>query len=451
MVQSDNTNKLNSVLNLVLLMLFLSSIALVCLKYNIITRVKNVFTPVNFSLDGKIVREYIPPNKVSIRFSRDSATVIHFVDQIYLDNFSSGLREAFLDDVDIKKVDLKTYQDAISSRNITFEYGDIPSKVIEKSIGLISTKLSNLGMVESITFLLGKDNPATIYIKTSDDIYEIEKDLENKVAEIENIEKSNYTSYYPVFDSLEKTSNILVPLNPIVTTKDIEFAPIAEDIGIDSLSRAVFDEKLDFTSFVRRDDFSYFYSYKNGQEIMSFSNDSLLEYKNNYLRLKRVITPYDAALIAVDFLNKLSLTGEISIYHIEEKEQASAQIINIYLKRNVDGVPLILFPDEHSERIQITNGMISECKIYMYDLSLKNTDKNNALYNPLDCLSQNSKEISKSLMLEGISKLTDYIEDVNMIYYLNNDGEISLAWLYKISGQNFIIDASTGEIVDGRN
>lgn len=451
MLQKDNKQLENTLLNLVLLMLFLSSIALICMKYNLLSSVKTAFSSVNLSFDGKIIREYILPNKIKIRFSKDSATILEDYQDDYMEDFSSCLREAFLDDIEIKKINRFEYESSLNLKNITYEYGNIPSRIIEKSVGLRNTSLANLGAIKNITFILQEKKGKQIYIETSDSIYMLEKDLINKFKNVDQVENSNYVSYYPIFNNENKSSNILIPLNPIVNVKNIDVSSSIKRTTIDNISRALFGEKIDFTSFVRRSDGSYFYSYKNGQEIMSIGKDSLLKYKNNELTIRKSISQYDAVLLLINFLDNLQATGNISIYSIEEKQVTGSQIIKINIKKNIDGTPLVLFPEGSMENITITNGIISSCNIYLYDVKSDTTNKKIAPLNPIDALSKNSKTISEDFNIEKLPKITNLIDNIDMIYTLDKRNSLHYSWLYKIKDRIYVIDSSTGEMLHGYN
>lgn len=442
-----DTNLINKAMNIVLLILFLSSIALVIIKYSYSGNLFLSIGSMDISLDSKLLSQYIVPNKVILTFSKDSVTFLQDYGEDILENSSTALREAFLDDKNLEQISLKGYNDSLKRRNITLVYGGIPSKIIEKAVSLTDTPLSTISDVLSITFTLDLPSESSIYIKTIDNTYKIDKDIPNRFSQIDAIEKIDFVSYYPIFPDGSK-DDILIPINPTYKKTDYDIKSIFKDSSVDSIAYAVFGDKLDFTSYSRRSDGSYLYSYKNGQEIMKIDEAGFLEYKNDSMKLKNSITTYDAVLMGIRFLDKIGMSdSNISISSVEEYHQGSNQIVDIKLKKTIGKTPFVMSTYKSEESISIVNGIISQCNINLGYAIPHEDGEYLPLLNPLKSLELKYEYVTTSLDIPEPSQILGLIEDIDMVYYQDESG-IYPAWLYKIGGKEFLIDGASGRQVE---
>ena len=116
---------------IVLWFLFISSIALVIIRYNLIS-FEQISGESRFYNDGAF--EYvIIPKHISIRFGQYDMTEILLEKSTYYDEIRQSIAISLRQNEGIKKIEKNLYDEAKTYDNVLLEFGNIPSIYIEKS------------------------------------------------------------------------------------------------------------------------------------------------------------------------------------------------------------------------------------------------------------------------------------------------------------------------------
>ena len=133
---------------IVLWFLVISSIALVVIRYNLIS-FDQISGETRFYNDN-IYENIVMPKHISIKFGQYDMTEILFDKDIYYNEVKQIIATVLRQNDGIKKIEKIQYDDLKQYDNILLEYNKIPSLYIEKSVKLKKTLMSDLGFIQEI-------------------------------------------------------------------------------------------------------------------------------------------------------------------------------------------------------------------------------------------------------------------------------------------------------------
>lgn len=225
---------------IVLWFLFISSIALVIIRYNLIS-FEQISGESRFYNDAAF--EYIViPKHISIRFGQYDMTEILLEKSTYYDEIKQSIATALRQNEGMKKIEKNQYDEAKVYDNVILEFGNIPSIYIEKSVRMKNSLISNLGYISEICLLLGKNE---LYIKSSDAYYKITSKNKISLNRVDLLENTAYEKFYPKFENMN-SNFILLPLSFNKTLKNIGTMPILEEHAINNIAKNILRDRFDF-------------------------------------------------------------------------------------------------------------------------------------------------------------------------------------------------------------
>ena len=273
-------NKIENIKNIVLWLLFVSSIALVVIRYNLVQY--DVLSNNNIIvMSNKYFEPHILPKHINIKSGKyDMTSILNSKDTAYK-KISALLVNIFFANNQIKKIEQKEYDTITSNKNITLIYDSIPSYYLEKSLHVKNNYLAKLDFIKEIVGVYGDSIEVikeivilqdSVYIKTNTSYNKISfsKSLNNNV--FSDISKIQNSKFYTKFENFNTNKNLLLPLSFNMSLSNIYLSDISDTVKVNDIAKYIFEDKLDFTSSMIQSDGLYFYSYNNGNEIQKYQN-----------------------------------------------------------------------------------------------------------------------------------------------------------------------------------
>lgn len=428
-------NKIENIKTFVLWLLFISSIALVVIRYNLI-QYNTLSTNKIVSMNNKDYQTYIIPKHINIKSGKyDMTSILKNKDEVYK-KISILLINAFSSSNQIKKIDPAEYNSNINDKNITLIYDNIPAYYLEKSLNIKSPNLSNIDFLKELVIL--KDS---IYIKTITNYHKISLSNPLNINIVDDIAKNENIKFYTKFENFNTDKNLLLPLNFNMTLSNIN---LSNNTKINDMAKHIFDDKLDFTSSMIQSDGVYFYSYNNGTEILKISNVGLLEYKKELSETnKDDIKKSTEAML--DFLMKIGIrNNDIIISNVEKINNSFGIIYKFDIQRQKNGIFVSMLENEKLENINVSYDTVIAA-----NLSLKNigdyTSEYFSIIDPSKAINDNIEHIKKEIKEKDISVIISKIDDISLIYKNHNEMLIPM-WKYTLGEDIFFIDATNGEL-----
>lgn len=433
---------------IVLLMLILSSVALIVFKYGFILKdYYKIFDENGENYSEEILENAARPKSVTIRFSPDSVTVL--TAQSAADEAAgacrASLRSAILENK-MSQEDFETYSKISGLPAVVLTYDGISSDIVEKSLGLKNTEFSDIGAVEEIIFLLEDYKNKEIWVK-SGNYYKLSKTASFDMDFVNSIKQTNYTAYYPILDFVTgKGSNVLIPLNPKFTLSECSIKPYTKQDRPQTVAAEIFGGRIDFTSYVRQKDSSVFYSYNNGEEVLSIDANQMLSYKN-HISVRTEPSQHEAICEALAFLRKV--TGGDTPYAVlkltPHGKLRSWDGYTFYIARLHNNIPIIITDADKREYIKVTNGKVSEALIWLKDYELLDSQSQNRIISPINTLDMEIEKVLKVLDFKDARQVMEHIDDISLIYTADiTKSKLIPAWKYEAGDNYFIIDAANG-------
>lgn len=430
-----NTKK-EKIKTLVLWLLFISSIALVIIRYNLTTYI-DFGSPNIKVLSARYIEDMIMPSHINVKFDKYDMTSILTDRRKYYEAVKKELYLALESKSSEKKIDEKEYTDAKNNISVVVIYDGIPSQLLEKSLKLKKSVISNIGYIDEICIIPKKQE---LYIKTANAYHKVV--IGHTVANItDRIKNTIYTKFYTKFDNMNPNKNLLLPLTFDMNMSTIRLYDLSESIKATDIARNIFEDRIDFTSSMIQKDGEYFYSYNNGQEILKLYQDTLLEYKKESVQnLQDDIEKSTAYMLS--FLSKIGMQdSNVVIRSVEKIEQGSKIIYKFNLARQKEGV--LISMSDNSENIQVMGDTVVYAKVYLS--AICGDLDNNTLLEPTKVLNNKIEHIRTLLKAKDVIEVISEIEDISLIYR-----KVGLVlkptWEYVIGDFVFYIDAVSGDI-----
>lgn len=429
---------------IVLWVLFLSSIALLLIRYNLIGygSTKENHIKLDYEID-KNFEYFVVPTHITIKYNQYDITQIIKDKDLFYQEIQDTLTNSLEKKVLIKKIKKEEFAISKKEPNITVLYNNIPAEYIQYKLNLKKTPISDIGYIQEICFILDKDE---IYFKTKDMFYKLKSNHKNKLELVDNLSDKNYERYYPKFENVNPNTNIVLPLSFNLKMQDMSTQNIFEEVKIADIAKNIFKERFDFTSSLIQKNGVYFYSYNNGQEILRITSDGFLEYKNeNFENIQSDLESATETMLLflkdLEFFNK-----DIFIESVNKIEKDSKTIYDFSVKNIKDFIEVSMQNQVTDAHIQVLGDTVVSANIYLRYPKEYIGDSKKVL-EPSKALNLQIESIKEVLKLEDVQKVIANIKDINLIYSMNNKFELEPAWKFKISNYIFIINATTGEMM----
>ena len=431
-------NKIENIKNIVLWLLFVSSIALVVIRYNLVQY--DVLSNNNIIvMNNKYFEPHILPKHINVKSGKyDMTSILNNKDTAYK-KISTLLVNIFFTNNQIKKIEQKEYDSITNNKNITLIYDSIPSYYLEKSLHIKNNYLFNLGFIKEIVILQD-----SVYIKTNTSYNKISfsKSLNNNV--FNDISKIQNMKFYTKFENFNTNKNLLLPLNFNMNLSNIYLSNIADTVKVNDIAKYIFEDKLDFTSSMIQSDGLYFYSYNNGNEILKISKSGILEYKKELSETsKDDIKKSTNAML--NFLIKLGINNnDIIIDKVEKINNSSNIIYKFNIKRQKNGIYIYMLENGESENISVSGDTVISANILLKNIG-DYTGTSYDIIEPTKAINDKIEYIKNKLNEKDVSTIISKIDDISLVY--KREDEIMLPmWLYVIDDFIFFIDAVNGDI-----
>ena len=431
-------NKIENIKNIVLWLLFVSSIALVVIRYNLVQY--DVLSNNNIIvMSNKYFEPHILPKHINIKSGKyDMTSILNSKDTAYK-KISALLVNIFFANNQIKKIEQKEYDTITSNKNITLIYDSIPSYYLEKSLHVKNNYLANLDFIKEIVILQD-----SVYIKTNTSYNKISfsKSLNNNV--FSDISKIQNSKFYTKFENFNTNKNLLLPLSFNMSLSNIYLSDISDTVKVNDIAKYIFEDKLDFTSSMIQSDGLYFYSYNNGNEILKISKSGILEYKKELSETsKDDIKKSTNAML--NFLIKLGINNnDIIIDKVEKINHSSNIIYKFNIKRQKNGIYIYMLENGESENISVSGDTVISANILLKNIG-DYTGSSYDIIEPTKAINDKIEYIKNKLNEKDVSTIISKIDDISLVY--KKESEIIVPMLfYVIDYFVFFIDAVNGEI-----
>ncbi|EJP19210.1 hypothetical protein HMPREF1142_1583 [Peptostreptococcaceae bacterium AS15] len=424
---------------IVLWFLFISSIALVIIRYNLIS-FEQISGESRFYNDS-VFENIIIPKHISIRFGQYDMTEILLEKNSYYGEIKQSIATAFRNNEGIKKIEKNQYDEVKSYNNVLLKYENIPSVYIEKSVRMKNTLISNLGYVSEICLILGKKE---IYIKSSEGYYKLTTNSEISLNRVNLLENTAYEKYYPKFENMN-SNFILLPLSFNKTLKNIGTMPILEEHTINNIANNILRDRFDFSSSIIQKNGVYFYSYNNGQEILKINKKGYLEYKKESVEhVQDDIEKSTKAMLS--FLHQLGIDyRSIVIESVQKVDTGSKKLYKFVIKHQKDGVVVEMLSKSNDAVITVVGDNVVSASIMLRNVG-DYIGIDSSVSDPSKALDSKIGHIKKVMNKTDVSEIISHIKDISLVYMKGQDEEAIPTWKYEIGDYVFFINAINGDV-----
>lgn len=424
---------------IVLWFLFISSIALVIIRYNLIS-FEQISGESRFYNDS-VFENIIIPKHISIRFGQYDMTEILLEKNSYYGEIKQSIATALRNNEGIKKIEKNQYDEVKSYNNVLLKYENIPSVYIEKSVRMKNTLISNLGYVSEICLILGKKE---IYIKSSEGYYKLTTNSEISLNRVNLLENTAYEKYYPKFENMN-SNFILLPLSFNKTLKNIGTMPILEEHTINNIANNILRDRFDFSSSIIQKNGVYFYSYNNGQEILKINKKGYLEYKKESVEhVQDDIEKSTKAMLS--FLHQLGIDyRSIVIESVQKVDTGSKKLYKFVIKHQKDGVVVEMLSKSNDAVITVVGDNVVSASIMLRNVG-DYIGIDSSVSDPSKALDSKIVYIKKVMNKTDVSEIISHIKDISLVYMKGQDEEAIPTWKYEIGDYVFFINAINGDV-----
>ena len=437
-------NNVEVIKTVVLWMLFISSIALFVIRYNLIGYGSSTDYAAMIGRQFSLSKDNIMPSHIIVKFNQYDMTNIIHDKQLYYTEASKMLYNILLKSKDIKKINETEFKSAKKTENMLLIYEDIPSTYIDSMLDIKKSIISDIGYINEI---LIPNNSKNIFIKTKDDFYKINFNNSISLSTLSNLSNKIYQKYYPKFENINTNENLILPLNINVQLGNIKTKNILDNIKAEDIAKNILKDRFDFTSSIIQKNGDYFYSYNNGQEILKITSDGFIEYKNE--TMENMLSDLNKSTETMfNFLSQLGINKkEIIISSVKKIEKNSAILYRFNIRTMQDSLEVAMQKSILDSYIEVSGNMLIGCKLYLrYPTDI--IGEKNAVVDPAKALNIKIEEIKLIMNISDVESIISNIQDINLIYSMNKEDIIVPTWTYKIKDYIFNIDAVTQELIN---
>ncbi|EHL18527.1 hypothetical protein HMPREF9630_00252 [Peptoanaerobacter stomatis] len=427
---------------LVLWILFLSSMALVIIRYNLIGH--NAYTESKAGVSYEVENENITPSNIIIRINQYYMTQILRDKNIYYSEAKIRLINALSQKNSLKNIKESDYTNAKKLPNIVLLFDAIPADYIEKIINLKGTSISDIGYIKEICFL---QDSQYVYIKTTEDFYELKGKNKNTFESVKQLSSKNYTRYYPKFENINDNENILLPLTFDIQMKVACTKNILDEVKIADIAEHILKDRFDFTSSLIQKNGDYFYSYNNGQEILRITSQGFIEYKKE--GMENIQADLKISTYAMfEFLNLIGMNHKnIVISSVEKMDRNTGTIYKFDIRQQKDDIEVFMQDDVSDGYIEVSGDTVIAAKLYLrYPGEYTGDEK--IIMEPAKALNVQIEDIQEIMGIQDVEQVIAKIQDIRLIYAMNTDDNLQASWRYSIGEYIFIINAFTGDLMN---
>lgn len=445
--------KREKIKTLTLILLFTISISLIFLDTNLskyTMDLKKLY--MNNIITEEDLNFVIKPQRIFIHFGGGNNTEIIYNKDVYWIESKNILKEFLNKESKIQEINYKEYnfKKNIKSIELIFFKG-MDGNILNKAIYAHNSPISNIkGIIEILIPLV--DDKGVYFLTDKNKVFKIESDYVKDIEIVNELEKSDYTQYYTIhsiFDKIE--NNTMLPLsieNNYVKLKAKNYFNFENDEYIDKIAARFFNEKYAFTSRTVDTNGINTFVYGYGEKVLRIDPNGYIEYLNETVNDKE-LNKEDALIKALNFLRSqyIDING-LYVSNIKEstiKGKKSYSFGFSYLIKNLKVKTYdIKYP------IEVT---IIGDRVYSYKSILKvveyslNSDHDNHIMTYQEILDKNFKVFKKDLGYLTGEDAFENLEDIELVYFLNENDTFIPAWHLIIGKKNYIFDAYKGEIL----
>ena len=426
----------------VLWMLFLSSMALVIIRYNLAGH--RAYTESKMGVSYEVESNNITPSNIIIRLNQYDMTQIIKDKNFYYSEAKTKLINSLSQKNSLKNIKESEYKDAKKLPNITLLFDGIPADYIQKIINLKKTAISDIGYIKEICFL---PNSQYVYIKATEDFYELKAENKNTFELVNDLFSKNYTRYYPKFENINDNENILLPLTFDIRMKEADTRNILDEVKITDIAEHILKDRFDFTSSLIQKNGDYFYSYNNGQEILRITSKGFIEYKKE--GMENIQADLKISTYAMfEFLNLIGMNRNyIVISSVEKIDRNTGTIYKFNIRHQKDNIEVFMQDDVSDGYIEVSGDTVISSRLYLRCPGEYIGDEK-MIMEPAKALNMQIEDIQEIMGIQDVKRIIERIRDIRLIYAMNADDNLEASWRYNIGEYIFIINAFTGDLMN---
>ncbi|PAB60169.1 hypothetical protein [Anaeromicrobium sediminis] len=420
----------------------------------------------------------ISPQRYIVSFGGGLHTIIHYDTHDIWKTLAESIQESYKEE-NVLEVEYETWQTAKNHKSIELEFDYVfPVKDLGETL-----KINAKGkVIESLNKVLVSQLDSRVYVADTlkGQYYAISNilNIDDILKKIDNIEKSDYKTYYNIADIYGVNNNNLMPeafpnVEKIKVEKEI--MPTNERQA-EAYAETFFGNNLDFIRKIKETSGTIVYMYGYGQRVLRIEDTGRIEYIEEIdPQLSSEKTSLDEAFkVAVNFVSTHGNTVGNKIYlrDIQEIVEQNKDGYSFFFGYKLNNLPLyakgVGIKSEVVDPIEVR---VVGKQVVLYKRIVKNeknvmkfleeettsmlkarqvidlnftTIKNDYIQEkPRRGYTVNFKDVSKNILEE--------IENVEIAYYDYEEkykNELSPIWIIKNSVKTYYIDAYTGEIVE---
>ncbi len=441
-----NKEKLKSNL---LIFMFLLSLVLTFIKFNFIENF-NLYnkTPYSYLLSLEAgLQSTLRPSQVFVRFGGNNNTKILVGRQRYYQQSKNLLKLSLSKAEGLVEVDLASYDKAKETKSLELSFTSLNGKLLSRSFFLEKSLIENLSDITKILIPLVDEN--AIYIVDSGKTYKLLTSNENSLAMVNQLEKSFYVKYYSLNYLFGSNSDVLVPGNDFnIAYKSYDTISSMTIEKSEQVAKGIFGERYDFISKIVETDGSNIYTYNYGQQLLKIQTNGYIEYLDENIMAKDTNIS-DAVLASMNFLTTLDIDLKSIAYEKAEPIKVKGKNgYSILFTEVIDD--LRLFPNASKYNLNV---VVVGDKVYSFNGIRRNVlpydlSRNQSILLPFKVLDSQFLVLSSKFNVVNGIELFDKIEDIELLYFMDNQYMLIPSWKIIIEGVEFIFNGYTGEILD---
>lgn len=256
------------------------------------------------------------------------------------------LRDYFTEDVKIENISKEYYYTNRRQKSIECDFPfEINALLMSSIFGMYDNNI--IGEIKEIKKILIPENEEHIYIYSGKDYFKLTLEEVNKRNNIERYindlrESGDYTSFYPIFSSIESVNNsVLVPLSIDRTFANffISSVPYTDD-NINNFASSFFDGNLDFVKSFEETSGAKVYFSSYGKKDLRISSMGEIVYNQEVSRISsnNIVESFDGAILFLEDVFSDELLNNIYLVEVEEIEDLGFRGFDFYFNYKIDSI-----------------------------------------------------------------------------------------------------------------
>ncbi len=434
--------------NILLVFSLLLSVVLAFIKFDFIENF-NLYEKSPYSYELSLeegLQNVLRPIHVVVRFGGNDNTKILSGRQRYYEQSKNLLKLSLSKAQDLIEVDASAYEKAKQSKSLELRFVSLDGKLLSRSFFLEKSLIDDLEDITQILIPLVDEN--AIYIVNARKTYRMLTLNENSLDMINELEKSYYTKYYSLRYLFGSSSEVLVPANDVsLSYKSYDTISSMTAEKSDDIAKGIFNERYDFVNRIVEDDGSNIYAYNYGQQLLKIQTNGYIEYLNESLPSKDTDIS-EALLGAMDFLAKLGI--DLKSVGYEEALPVSVKGKNGYkvvFTEVVDDFRVIPNLSKYKLSVIVVGDTVYSFTGIRRDILPYDLLSNQSILLPFKVLDAQFSVLSNRFNVQSGIELFDKIDDIELLYFMDNKYIFIPSWQITIEGKEYIFNGYTGEIL----